>query len=120
MLPRTVVEPALQGSIIRLHRYTSGGDFDAHQDGHALTVIVPLSTAGTDFSGGGTAFWSEETIGADPTAANGVAPSLVLKPPAGSGLFWRGHLTHAGLPVTSGTRHVFVAGFNLQVPGCKN
>ena len=102
-----------------LNRYTSGGDFDAHQDGHALTVIVPLSTADVHFGGGGTAFWSEATIGPDPTNAKGVAPSLVMRPPAGTGMFWRGHLTHAGLPVTYGTRHVFVAGFNLRVPGAK-
>jgi hypothetical protein len=102
-----------------LNRYTRGGDFDAHQDGHALTVLVPLSTSDVGFGGGGTAFWSEATIGTDPSAACGVPPSLVMKPPAGTGLFWRGHLTHAGLPVTSGTRHVFVASFNLLVPGAK-
>lgn len=82
-------------------------------------MLVPLSTSGVDFEGGGTAFWSEETIGADPGAATGHPPSLVVKPPAGTGLFWRGHLTHAGLPVTEGLRHVFVAGFNLRVPGAK-
>ena len=107
------------GSEPTLNRYTRGGTFEAHQDGHALTVIVPLSTSGTDFGGGGTAFWSEATIGTDPCNAKGVEPSLVMRPPAGTGMFWRGHLTHAGLPVTYGTRHVFVAGFNLHVPGAK-
>ena len=51
--------------------------------------------------------------------ASGVEPSLVMRPPAGSALLWRGHLTHAGLPVTSGERHVFVASFDLRVPGVK-
>jgi hypothetical protein len=31
-------------------------------------------------------------------------------------IFWLGHLTHAGLPVTAGVRHVFVASFDLRVP----
>ena len=34
----------------------------------------------------------------------GVEPSAVLTPPAGTGIFWRGHTMHAGLPVTSGVR----------------
>ena len=102
-----------------LNRYTSGGNFDPHQDGHALTILVPLSTADVDFGGGGTAFWSQETIGPDAAEAKGFPPSLVLRPPLGTGIFWRGHLTHAGLPVTSGTRHVFVASFNLRLPGMK-
>ena len=103
-----------------LNRYTSGGNFDPHQDGHALTLLVPLSTAEVDFGGGGTAFWSQETIGPDPAEAKGFPPSLVLRPPLGTGIFWRGHLTHSGLPVTSGTRHVFVASFNLRMPGMKS
>ena len=100
-----------------LNRYTAGGVFPPHQDGAALTVLVPLSTCNVDFQGGGTAFWSEAEVGKDPKAALGVSPSLVMKPPPGTGLFWRGHLTHAGLPVTTGCRHVFVASFNLLPPG---
>ena len=102
-----------------LNRYTSGGMFEAHQDGHDLTVLVPLSTADVDFEGGGTAFWSEAIIGPDSKAASSFSPSLVLRPPVGTGLFWRGHMTHAGLPVASGMRHVFVASFNLKVAGSK-
>jgi hypothetical protein len=102
-----------------LNRYTLGGGFEPHQDGHALTVLVPLSTADADFVGGGTAFWSEATIGCDSTAAKSVPPSLIMRPPIGTGLFWRGHLTHAGLPISSGTRHVFVASFNLCLPGTR-
>ena len=99
-----------------LNRYTIGGSFDPHQDGHALTVLVPLSTPDHDFGGGGTAFWSESTIGTDPKQAQAFPPSLVMKPAAGTALLWRGHLTHAGLPVTSGMRHVFVASFDLRIP----
>jgi len=97
-----------------LNRYTAGGVFAPHQDGHALTILVPLSTAGVDFEGGGTAFWSEATIGSDPTVASTFPPSQVLKPPIGTALLWAGHMTHAGLPVTWGKRHVFVASFDLR------
>lgn len=103
-----------------INRYTSGGNFEPHQDGGCdLTVFVPLSTSEVDFCGGGTAFWSASLIGPDPNCANDFPPSLVMKPPAGTGLFWRGNITHAGLPVASGIRHVFVAGFTLLVPGAK-
>jgi hypothetical protein len=62
---------------------------------------------------------SEATIGSDATAAKSYPPSLVLAPPPGTAIFWRGHLTHAGLPVTAGVRHVFVASFDLRVPRSK-
>ena len=96
-----------------MNRYTEGGMFEPHQDGYALTVLVPLSMPDEDFSGGGTAFWSD-SIASDASAAKSCPPSLVMRPPAGTGLFWRGHITHAGLPVLSGSRHVFVASFDLS------
>jgi len=96
-----------------LNRYTEGGLFEPHQDGHELTVLVPLSTPDVDFTGGGTAFWSTDTVGSDSSVARGFPPSLVLRPAAGTAIFWRGHVTHAGLPVKEGMRHVFVASFDL-------
>ena len=96
-----------------MNRYSVGGRFEPHQDGHALTVLVPLSTPDVDFAGGGTAFWSD-AIASDSSVAKDFPPSLVMRPPAGTGLFWRGHITHAGLPVVSGLRHVFVASFDLS------
>ena len=99
-----------------VNRYTEGGCFDPHTDGHALTILVPLSTPGVDFSGGGTAFWSSQ-LATDNESAKSVPPSLVLAPAAGSGILWRGHITHAGLAVKEGTRHVFVASFDLKVRG---
>jgi len=42
--------------------YHAGGGFKAHEDKQALTVLVPLS-AGADFEGAGTAFWSIEHAG---------------------------------------------------------
>lgn len=102
-----------------LNRYTKGGIFEPHQDGHAITILVPLSTHGVDFEGGGTAFWSENAIGTDSTQARSCSPSLVMRPPPGTALLWRGHITHAGLAVTSGVRHVFVASFDLRFPRIK-
>jgi len=96
-----------------INRYTTGGMFDPHQDGHALTVLVPLSAPDMDFSAGGTAFWSGE-VTSDSSVAKSFPPSLVIRPPAGTGIFWRGHITHAGLPIRSGMRHVFVASFDLS------
>ena len=103
-----------------LNRYTAGGLFEPHQDGHALTILVPLDNPGEGFSGGGTAFWSEATIGTDSKQASQHPPSLVMRPPAGTALFWRGHITHAGLPVQTGVRHVFVASFDLRPAGMKH
>ena len=103
-----------------LNRYTSGGLFEPHQDGHALTVLVPLDSPGVGFTGGGTAFWSEATIGSDSKEASQHPPSLIMRPPAGTALFWRGHITHAGLPVQTGVRHVFVASFDLRPAGMKH
>ena len=99
-----------------INRYTEGGCFDPHTDGHALTILVPLSTPEADFSAGGTAFWSSH-IATDSESAKSVPPSLVLAPEAGTGIFWRGHMTHAGLAVSKGVRHVFVASFDLKVRG---
>ena len=63
-----------------------------HVDDSELSFNLLLSDTDA-FDGGGTAFWSEEEIGQDSTAARGFPPSLVMKPAPGTGLFWRGHLT---------------------------
>jgi len=78
--------------------YFAGGDFKAHEDNHALTVLVPLSAASTDFEGGGTAFWSTRdagpggSINVEACARSGqlCAPTMVLRPPAGAALLWGG------------------------------
>ena len=84
--------------------YTTGGQFLAHEDGQKLTVLIVL---GCDFEGGGTAFWSPDSRGhrVDP-------PSLILKPKPGTAMLFAGHVTHAGLSLTSGCRVVFVASFS--------
>lgn len=112
--------------------YTPGGEFLAHKDAQALTVLLPLSrpttmagkndntgetsakedtTTSSDpgFQGGGTAFWSQNARG-----HRVEAPSLVLKPPAGTALLFGGCVTHAGVAVGEGTRVVFVASFSRQ------
>jgi hypothetical protein len=90
--------------------YTAGGEFEPHEDKHMLTVLVPLSPLDA-FEGGGTAFWSER---AERVGGLGGEPSLMLRPEPGTAIFWTGQITHAGLPVISGRRHVFVCSFNLR------
>ena len=67
-------------------------------------------TAHGDYGGGGTAFWAAEDGRAADHHAN--PPALVLTPPAGTAIIFGGIVTHAGLPVTSGERSVFVARFS--------
>ena len=79
----------------------------AHKDHQALTVLVPLTSPQSDFEGGGTAFWAQDSRGfrVEP-------PSLTLRPPAGTCLLFGGHTTHAGTPVVDGERCVLVASFS--------
>ena len=92
--------------------YQEGGGFTPHEDGCALTVLIPLSSPsdGT-FTGGGTGFWPPIEQRAEQSRE---APSLVLKPARGTAMLFTGDVTHAGLPVTSGTRVVLVASFSRK------
>jgi len=94
--------------------YEGGGYFGAHKDHLALTVLIPLTTPQADFEGGGTGFWA----GNRDTSENpeGREPDLILKPPAGSALVFGGDVTHAGMPVASGLRSVFVCSFSTRTP----
>ena len=108
--------------------YDVGGQFEPHEDGHHLTILVPLSSpcsqaGGGTFEGGGTGFWSEGVKRAQKQKwAEGQTadelpdgdPTVVLRPPAGTAMLWRGHLLHAALPVSAGRRHAFVCSFNLR------
>ena len=94
--------------------YTEGGGFGAHEDKQSLTVLVNLSTAGVDFQGGGTLFWSKKAA-CDPDTGRGSfvnEPTMTLCPPAGSALIFGGTVTHAGQRVLGGQRVVFVASFS--------
>eukprot|EP00977_Amphora_coffeiformis_P000741 scaffold162_cov176-Amphora_coffeaeformis.AAC.1 len=83
------------------------GHFGVHRDDKALTILIPLSNPNNDFSGGGTAFWSQ------PFPQPGRHdPSVVLRPEAGAVVLFGGQVQHAGLHIRSGTRVVFVASFS--------
>ena len=90
-------------------RAPSPSQFQPHEDLQTLTLLVPLCGPAT-YGGGGTAFWSEAARGAARDCAG--PPALVLRPPAGSALLFVGSVTHAGLPVSAGTRQVYVASFS--------
>ena len=113
--------------------YTHGGEFAPHTDDEHLTTLIPLNDA---FDGGGTAFWDagyespkdpahsgDALCGlpqpASATAAdrsNWLPPAHVLREPPGTALLFGGDVTHAGMPVLSGARYVFVMSFTLSPP----
>ena len=93
--------------------YTENGGFGTHKDHMALTVLLPLTAPDADFAGGGTGFWSR----ADEEQGEGIpdfAPTKVIRPPLGTALLFGGDLTHAGMPVESGVRSVFVCSFSTR------
>jgi hypothetical protein len=86
--------------------YTPNGEFLAHKDAQAITVLIPLSSP-EQFRGGGTSFWSQDSRGhrvEDPT--------IILKPPSGTAMLFGGCVTHAGISVEDGIRVVLVASFS--------
>lgn len=85
--------------------YSCGGEFRAHKDAQAITVLIPLLSP-DEFLGGGTSFWSQDSRG-----HRVEEPSICLKPPGGTAMLFGGCVTHAGVPVESGKRVVFVASF---------
>jgi hypothetical protein len=88
------------------------GKFDIHKDNKALTILVPLSSPMGDFTGGGTAFWSElyPVDGMDD-------PSFIMTPQPGTVMLFGGAVSHKGMPIQTGTRVVFVASFSRS--SCK-
>lgn len=89
--------------------YEAGGHFGMHKDNQALTILLPLSSRGddADFTGGGTAFYSQTH-----PRESMHAPSLVLAPQAGTALLFGGQVYHKGLTIHTGHRVVFVASFS--------
>ena len=84
--------------------YTEGGGFGAHEDKQSLTVLVNLSTAGVDFHGGGTVFWSKKAA-CDPDTGRGSfvnEPTMALCPPAGSALVFGGTVEYPRGPAGLG------------------
>ena len=87
-----------------------------------MPLLIALSDAASGaFSGGGTAFWSQEDSGpptddrstnASTNAKPAVAtPTRTVHAAAGTALVFSGVVTHGALPVASGQRTVFVASF---------
>jgi len=91
-----------------VNRYTAGGEFLIHHDAFSVTVNVLLSEP-RSFVGGGTAFWPQH----QPEASGARAPVL-LRPRRGTAAIFNGEVEHAGRPVESGLRHLFVASFHLS------
>jgi hypothetical protein len=96
--------------------YPPNGHFGIHKDNKALTILMPLTSgSGIDFTGGGTAFWSESYPN-----EHRHAPSLVLAPTKGTALLFGGKVSHKGLHIDSGIRVVFVASFSRKANGTKS
>lgn len=99
--------------------YSCGDDGYAqtpHIDGQALTMLVPLSTPGDDFLGGGTGFWPRDGSKGGNNIEEKAAPTI-LRSDAGTALVFGGHKAlHAGVPIDSGSRVVFVASFSAAPP----
>jgi hypothetical protein len=64
------------------------------------------------FTGGGTAFWAPDARGPRVEGA-----TIVMRPAAGSAMLFGGKVNHAGVPVESGQRVVFVASFSRRASG---
>jgi len=92
-----------------------------------LTLLVVL-TDPTEFDGGGTAFYRDLDLSHDDlrglletadddhmsNASHSLEPEVVARPGAGTAMIWGGALQHRALPVTRGTRAVYVGSFNLN------
>lgn len=63
--------------------YTTGGEFLAHKDVQALTVLIPLSSSPQEYTGGGTAFWAQDSRG-----HRVEEPSIILKPNKGTAILF--------------------------------
>jgi len=105
--------------------YYPGGGFSPHTDKQAITMLIPLS-AGDAYSGGGTAFWSGSHLRPNGDVPNHTVDEhsetdsqempheLVLKPEMGTAILFGGNVTHSGLPISAGVRHLFVVSFTLR------
>jgi len=96
--------------------YTKGGSFEPHQDGYSLTILAALSEPQA-FEGGGTAFFKFMPKRDPRISERNNKPAFVLTPPRGSVIIFGGTVLHAGCPVLSGERGVFVASLSLAAAG---
>jgi hypothetical protein len=83
-----------------------------------MTVVLSLSMPGEAFQGGGTTFWEQAPAlgrgGALPGVALPRGAEVECRPPPGTAMLFNGTIRHAGRPVTSGVRHLYVASFDLE------
>mmetsp|Transcript_48836 Transcript_48836/g.110824 ORF Transcript_48836/g.110824 Transcript_48836/m.110824 type:complete len:291 (+) Transcript_48836:260-1132(+) len=91
--------------------YAPGGEFPAHKDHRALTVLIPISSS-DDFVGGGTGFGVESVEDVMRGTSLFWQPSTVLRPAAGTALLFSGDVQHCGVPIEAGERVVLVASFS--------
>lgn len=99
--------------------YETGGFFKRHEDGMHMTLLVVLEDAD---EGGGTAFYTSETDkereeqhGNPLLAAK--KPERIERPPVGTAMIWGAKLIHSALPVSKGSRTVYVGSFDLVDSG---
>lgn len=110
-------EPDDQGRLHpepKVNIYEDGGYFKCHEDGMHLTLLVVLSDS---FEGGGTAFYRDtDDQETDCVTDNDhiIDPDSVATPQAGTAIIWGATLKHMALPITTGTRAVYVGSFNLN------
>ena len=97
-----------------LNIYTPGGCFTPHEDEQSLTCLLNVSSP-TNFSGGGTAFWSQKLAGEGHSDAERNPPMCLITPPIGTALIFGGQVTHAAQPLLTGERIVFVASFSPAI-----
>jgi len=95
-----------------VNRYTKGGEFKPHEDGYSLTIIILLSEKGA-FRGGGTEFYEAKQESSKAAVQEVVGRTVLMQPAQGTALIFDGDITHAGAAVAMGTRHLFVASFNV-------
>jgi hypothetical protein len=105
--PQLCLPRALSG-LPQCASHHPAGEFNAHVDRQTLTMLIPLSPP-DGYVGGGTGFWS-----GDAGDQRSEPPSVVLRPSPGSALLYGGSVLHAGMPVLSGCRVIFLASFSVR------
>jgi hypothetical protein len=95
--------------------YEKGGYFKRHADGMHMTLLVILKDAE---EGGGTAFYTDsnpvlrDEEGHD-NPLHSKKPERVEKPLVGTAMIWGAKLLHSAMPVSKGSRTVYVGSFDL-------
>jgi hypothetical protein len=97
----------------KVNIYKKGGFFVRHGDGMQLTLLVMLNDNHM-YQGGGTAFFRTSAEENEDDQSTELAPDSIARPQAGTAMIWGGTLDHMALPVTEGSRAVFVGSFDLK------